>query len=92
MRLAILALTILTLSGAAYAQDENGGGGDNGAATTTAASSSQAPYPNDPFAIALAADEASCKLRGVDTVGLPCAGQAAHRVPSGALASVGHTR
>lgn len=76
MRLAILAFTVLALSGAAYAQDDNGGSGDNGAATTNEASSAEAPDPNDPFAIQLAEDEASCKLRGVDAQGLSftCAG------------------
>lgn len=64
MRLAILALTVLTLSGGAYAQDDNGGG-DNDAA------------PPDAASVEAPADEAvpedvTCLLGGVTAAGAPC--------------------
>ena len=94
MRLAILAFAVLALSGAAYSQDDSGNGGDNTAITepSAAASSAEAPDPDNPFAITLAADAASCKLRGVDTHGLPCAGQTSTSVPSGEPESIGNVR
>ena len=63
MRLAILAFTVLALTGVAYAQDDNGGGGGDNAVTPTEAAApdeaaSEAPDTSDEASSEICADGA----------------------------------
>ena len=69
MRLAILAFTVLALTGVAYAQDDNGGGGGDNTATPT-----ETAAPDTTASEAPASEEASsAAVACADGSAPPCA-------------------